>query len=175
MHALFAVPDELSGPEPGESRKERVDRELRELLGEIRVALPGTELLLGFLLILPFSANFERLHDLGRALYLVCFISTAATVALFVSPTAQHRLGFRTVDKEAMLMRANRRIVAGLALLTLAITLAAYLVASVVTGSPWSIVIAAATACWFAYCWFAFPRPVSAASPSASSRSAAAG
>jgi Family of unknown function (DUF6328) len=88
------------GAQPGEGRKERVDRELRELLEEIRVALPGVELLLGFLLILPFSAHFGALVPEQRAIYLGCLLATAASTALFVAPTAQHRLGFRTLDTE---------------------------------------------------------------------------
>ena len=152
--------DSAVGAEPGESRKARVDRELRELLEEIRVALPGIEILLGFLLILPFSGRFEILGEVDRGLYLACFLITAMTTALFVSPTAHHRLGFRKVDKELLLRRANRHVLLGLGMLALAISTAAYLVASVVVGPPWSYLIAAAIAAWFAAWWYGLrPRP----------------
>ena len=151
---MTADHDTVVGAQPGESKKERVDRELRELLEEIRVALPGIELLLGFLLVLPFTERFHVLGTVDRGIYLACFLVTAMCTALFVAPTAHHRLGFRKVDKDKLLARANKQILAGLGLLGVAITLAAYVVASVVVGSPWSYVIAGAIAAWFSIWWF---------------------
>ena len=142
------------GAQPGESKKERVDRELHELLEEIRVALPGIELLLGFLLVLPFTERFHVLGNIDRGVYLGCFLVTAMCTALFVAPTAHHRLGFRRVDKEHLLARANKQILAGLALLGVSISASSYVVASVVVGAPWSYVIAGALAVWFTVWWF---------------------
>lgn len=146
------------GPEAGESDKERVDRELREMLEEIRVALPGLQLLLGFLLILPFSAGFSDLDTAQHDVYLTCFVITAAASALLVAPTAAHRLGFRKVDKLALLLRTNRQIVAALVLIAVSLSLAAYLVASVVLDSGTAAVIAAGVALWFALWWFVVPK-----------------
>lgn len=145
---------DVVGAQPGESRKQRVDRELRELLEEIRVALPGIELLLGFLLVLPFTERFELLGGFDRAMYLACFIFTAMSTALFVAPTAHHRLGFRRVDKEHLLARSNKLILAGLVMLKIAIALAAYVVSTAVVGAPWSYVLAGAITAWFAFWWF---------------------
>ncbi len=145
------------GKQPGESPKERVDRELRELLEEIRVALPGLELLFGFLLILPFSERFEVITELQRTVYLACFVTTAAATALLIAPTARHRLGFREVDKELLVRDANRQVIAGLALVAVAIALAVYLAVSVMVGGTWAAVLAGSIAGWFGGWWFVFP------------------
>lgn len=145
------------GPEPGESPKARVDRELREMLEEIRVALPGVELLFGFLLILPFNSEFGNLDSIQRGAYLTCFLFTTASVALFVAPTAAHRFGFRRVDKLALVVRTNRQIIAGLALLAGALALAAFLVSSVVLARSWGAVVAGGVALWVALWWFVMP------------------
>lgn len=144
----------VSEASPGESSKERVDRELRELLEEIRVALPGLELLFGFLLVLPFSERFDQLGDVERGMYLTCFLFTALASALFIAPTAYHRLGFRVIDKERLLRRSNRQVVAGLVLIALAVALVSYIVSSVVLPLPWPIVVGAGIAVWFSLWWF---------------------
>ena len=146
--------DDVIGAQPGESPKERVDRELRELLEEIRVALPGVEILLGFLLVLPFTERFSTLSQLDRGVYLASFLIAAMANTLFMAPTAHHRLGFRRIDKEDLLRRSNRRILCGLALLAVAVSLAAYVVSSVVVGAPWSYAIAGGIAGWIALWWF---------------------
>ena len=84
----------VRGPQPGESRKERVDRELSELLEEIRVILPGVEILFGFLIILPFEFS-DELTGLERLLYLGAFLSVSAGLALLVAPSSYHRIRFR--------------------------------------------------------------------------------
>lgn len=145
-------------PQPGETEKERLDRELGEMLEELRVALPGVQLLLGFLLVLPFSPGFEDLASYQRDVYLACFLLTAAVVALFIAPTAAHRLGFRKVDKLLLLVRTNRQIVGGLAMLAVAIALATFLVCSVVLASRWATVTATLVALWFGVWWFVVPR-----------------
>lgn len=142
----------------GESEKERVDRELREMLEEIRVALPGVELLLGFLLILPFQSVFGDLDAVQRAVYLTCFMMTATASALLVAPTAAHRMRFRKLDKLALLVRTNRQIMGALLLIAMSLSLAAFLVSSMVLTSSVAAVIAGALAGWFALWWFVVPR-----------------
>lgn len=149
--AVAADMEEQEGP------KERVDRELRELLDEVRVALPGVELLFGFLLILPFSERFEILSGAQRGVYLVCLLATVAATALFMAPTAQHRARFREVNKEQLLLRTNRRVIAGLVLVALAIALATALLVWVVVGSLPAAVIGSLVAAWFTAWWFLLP------------------
>lgn len=147
-----------SGAQPGESPKERADRELGELLGEIRVALPGVEILLGFLLILPFNDRFAGLGDVPRGAYLVSLVVTSMAIGLFVAPTAHHRLGFRSIDKEQLLMRSNRQVLGALACVALAISLAAFVVGSVVLDERRAYVIAAGIGVWLITWWFLVPQ-----------------
>jgi Family of unknown function (DUF6328) len=147
---------ETRGPQPGESRKERVDRELRELLEEIRVILPGVEILFGFLILLPFQFR-EELTDLERILYLGAFLAVSAALALLVSPTIDHRLGFREMDKEAWLFRSNRRALAAAVLVTIGVGLAVYLVLETLLGGVLAAAIAALNGAWFIWFWFGIP------------------
>jgi hypothetical protein len=144
------------GPEPGESPKERVDRELKELLEEIRVILPGLELLLGFLIILPFTAR-EAISGFEQALYLASLIAASIGLALLVAPTIYHRIHFRDVDKEGLIFLANRLVIVASALVALAIALAVYLVVQTLLGGAIAAIIAAANALVFAWFWFGLP------------------
>ena len=84
-----------SGGEPGEDRRERVSRELIELLNELRVALPGVQVLFAFLLAVPFAQGFTRVTDFQRALYFTVIALTAVSLAFLIAPSAWHRLRFR--------------------------------------------------------------------------------
>ena len=83
-------------PEPGETPKERVDRELGELLQGLRVAVTGVQVLFAFLLTLPFAAGFDKVDTLGRWLFFIALLSAALASICFITPAAQHRLLFRT-------------------------------------------------------------------------------
>jgi hypothetical protein len=155
---LLPSPADTVGAQPDEDPKTRVDRELRELLEEIRVVLPGIELLFGFLLILPFTETFGSLSALGRGTYVACLLVTAAATALLISPSARHRIGFRDVDKELLVFSANRQVIAALILVGIAVALAVQLVVSTVFGSVWASLAASAVAAWFAGWWFVHPR-----------------
>ncbi len=144
-------------PHAGETHKERIDRELHELLEEIRVALPGVEVLFGFLLILPFSERFEALGEAQKYVFLASLLVTAVSTALLIAPTAHHRLGFRTIDKERLLFRTNRQVIVGLVLVAIAISLVVHLVVSLLFGQLWAGLLAGAIALWFAGWWFLLP------------------
>src|SRR4029077_6234371 len=98
-----------------ESKKERVDRELIELLNELRVALPGVQVLFAFMLVVPFNQRFTELTTAERCFYYAAFVSAALGVALLIAPSSYHRLRFRQGDKERMLFTSNRLMVAGMA------------------------------------------------------------
>src|SRR5215208_6031796 len=106
----------------GETRKERVDRELIELLNKLRVALPGVQFLFAFLLIVPFQQTVDRITDFQRTVYFVSLLSAAVASALLIAPAAQHRVRFRQKEKEALLRRSSRSAFAGLLVLALAIS-----------------------------------------------------
>jgi hypothetical protein len=140
-----------------ESQKARVDRELIELLNELRVALPGVQTLFAFLLIVPFSNGWKETTDFERDVYIVAVLATALSALLLIAPSAQHRLEFRAVDKEALLRISNQCAVAGIAVLAVAMTTVLFLLVEVVLGGSWAVVIGAAAAGAFAVVWFAVP------------------
>jgi hypothetical protein len=149
--------EDTTGAQPNESPKERVDRELSELLEEIRVLLPGVEILFGFLIILPFSGGLSEVSGFERVLYLASLLTTSAGLALLVSPTTYHRLRFREMDKERMLFTVNRLVIVASVLVLLGIGLAVYLVVESILGGALAGLIAAGNALWFAWFWFGLP------------------
>ena len=98
-----------------ETEKERVDREVIELLNELRVTLPGVQVLFGFLLILPFQQRFNDLNQPERTIYIVAVMATVAALICLIAPASYHRLRFRATDKQRMLFIGNRLAIAGVA------------------------------------------------------------
>jgi phosphoglycerol transferase MdoB-like AlkP superfamily enzyme len=144
-------------PEGKESKSERLDRELGELLQELRVALPGVQVLFAFLLTVPFSQGFARMTGFQRGLYFAILLSTAVTSVMFISPTAYHRLRWRDYDKEQMLLTANRLTIAGTVFLALSIGGAVYLIGDFMFGAGVASITAAAIAALLAWFWFGLP------------------
>jgi hypothetical protein len=142
---------------PEEDRTARVNRELIELLNELRVALPGVQVLFAFLLIVPFSQRFGSITSVQRAAYFVAFGCTSAATALLIAPSTYHRLRFRQRDKERMLFTANTLTIAGTVLLAVSISAAVYLVTDVLFHAAWAAVVTAANAGWFAWFWYGLP------------------
>lgn len=140
-----------------ESAGERANRELMELLNELRVALPGVQVLFAFLLTVPFTQRFGTLDDSDRRVYFAAVLATAAATLLLIAPTAHHRLRFRSGVKEHLLRMANVLAVAGLVLLALAITAVTYLIADVLYPGDTPAITAACLAGGFAVIWFVVP------------------
>jgi len=151
-----AVPDPPASTRP-ESADERADRNLNELLMELRVALPGVQVLFGFLLTVPFTIRFQSLSFQQEQLYLAALLSAAATTALLVTPTANHRLLFRKGDKEYLVVASNRLAVAGIAFMAVSMCSSIQLVTSVVFDSSTEVVITFGAAVGFAWLWFVRP------------------
>lgn len=147
---------EVSGPQPNESAKERVDRELRELLDEIRTVLPGVEILFGFLILLPFEFS-DELTGFERLLYIAAFLAVSAALALLVAPSTYHRLRFREMNKERLVFLANRMVIGATALMAFGVSSTVYLVVETLIGGVVAGVIAALNAGWFAWLWFGLP------------------
>lgn len=141
----------------GETPWERVDRNLVELLGELRVALPGVQVLFAFLLIVPFNPGFASVTPLQKGLYFGTLVCTTAAAALLIAPTVHHRVTFRRQDKEFIVLLANRLAIAGLALLAVAMTGAITLITDVILGTIAAAVTSAATAIAFGWLWYAIP------------------
>ena len=140
-----------------ESRKERVDRELDEMLSEVRVALPGVGILFAFLLTLPFTERFLDLDSTQRRVYFASFLCAAGAIALLISPSAYHRLHFRDGDKEQMLFTSTHLMVTGLGLTALAIAGSVFVITDLLYETVAGSLVAAATSAWFAWFWFALP------------------
>ena len=140
-----------------ESEKERVDRELSELLDEVRVAIPGAEVLFAFLLGVAFTERFTEATSLQRTVYFATLLCTAGAAALLIAPSAYHRLRFRDGDKAQMLFSATRMMIASLVLLLIAISGVVFLVGDVLYSSWFAGLAGALTACWFLWFWFGLP------------------
>jgi len=140
-----------------EDPKQRVDRELIELLNELRVALPGVQVLFAFLLIVPFTERFAQVDDVARYVYFGALLAAAASSALLIAPSAIHRLRFRDPEKEEILLTSNRLLVAGTAFLAVAMTATVFVIAEAMFGIAAGIAIAAATAVWFTWFWYGLP------------------
>jgi hypothetical protein len=140
-----------------ENKKQRVDRELIELLNELRVALPGVQVLFAFLLTVPFAQRFAGASGLQRAAFFLSLLATAVASVLFITPTAYHRLRWREPDKERMLFTANRLTIAGMVFLATAMAAAVFLVTDVIYGTWQAAVISAGVAGLLAWFWFGLP------------------
>jgi predicted membrane channel-forming protein YqfA (hemolysin III family) len=140
-----------------EDKASRLDRELIELLNELRVALPGVQVLFAFLLTVPFSQRFGSVTGSQRGVYFFSVLATAAATVLFIAPTAYHRLRWRDRDKEQMLRSANRMAIAGTVFLALSITAVVYLTTSVLFGTSMAIAVAAGVAGLVSWLWYALP------------------
>ena len=148
----------MTGPEPtSESRKQRVDRELNELLSELRIALPGVQMLFAFLLTVPFYTRFETLTGLSRAVFFATFVFTTIAAVFMIAPSSNHRISFRAKDKESLLLRANRFALVGVAFLALAICGVMFFIAGMVLGPEWAPHAAGATATLIALTWYLAP------------------
>jgi amino acid transporter len=146
-----------SGGEPGEDRRERVSRELIELLNELRVALPGVQVLFAFLLAVPFAQGFTRVTDFQRALYFTVIALTAVSLALLIAPSAWHRLRFRQQDKERILRASNTMSIAGLGFLALAMVGAVMLIADFIYTPTLTIVSGVVAALVYGALWYVLP------------------
>jgi MFS family permease len=140
-----------------ESEAERDDRNLAELLQELRVTGLGVQVLFGFLLSLPFSNRFVRLSHGQRELYLVTLVLSALATALLLGPVAYHRLVFRRGQKEGLVRSASVMAIAGLAVVGLAVSAAVLLVTSFVASGVTAGLITVSVAGVFGLLWFAFP------------------
>jgi hypothetical protein len=140
-----------------ESEAERADRNLAELLQELRVAGLGVQVLFGFLLSLPFTSRFTQLSPGQRNLYLGAIVLAAVATALLLGPVAYHRLVFRQGQKERLVRAANLMAISGLAAVGLAVSTAVLLVTDYVSSGLTAGLITAFVTLLFAGLWFALP------------------
>jgi hypothetical protein len=146
-----------SGGQPQENEKERIDRELIELLNELRVALPGVQVLFAFLLTVPFAQGFATTTSFQRDLFFGILAATAISAALLIAPSSWHRLRFRQQDKKQIMFISNRMTIAGLGFLALAMIGAVMLIADYVFSDTMTIVAGVVATLLFGTLWYALP------------------
>ena len=140
-----------------ESEQERHNRELIELLNELRVALPGVQVLFAFLLAVPFANGFPKLSELDRDVFFVAFIATALSTVCLIAPSSYHRLRWRQDDKERMLLISNALTIVGLFLLAVAITATVFVITDFLFHHSWAAAFSALVAATFLLLWYGLP------------------
>jgi hypothetical protein len=140
-----------------ESSEERHNRELIELLNELRVALPGVQVLFAFLLAVPFANGFPKLSQTGRDVFFAAFIATALSTVLLIAPSSYHRLRWRQRDKERLLVISNVLTIAGLLSLAVAITCVVFVITDFLFHTAWAATFTAFIAAMFLLLWYGLP------------------
>jgi hypothetical protein len=142
-----------------EGRKERVDRELIELLNEVRVALPGVQVLFAFLLVVPFQQGFSQVTDLTRFVYFSGLVSSAVAVAFLIAPATYHRMNLRrgVEEKEEMLILSSRFTLVGTVFIALGIVCSLFVVADVLFGDAVALGFALGFAILITILWYGVP------------------
>jgi hypothetical protein len=149
------APTEVGGR--SEEEQARLNWQLQELLGELRVALPGVQVLFAFLLAVPFAQGFGDVTAFQEKVFFATLLCAAAASAFLIAPTALHRLRFGHGQKPLLIRVANRLAITGLAFLALAIVGAVMLVSDYLFGVAVTVVVSALVAILFAALWFMLP------------------
>jgi hypothetical protein len=140
-----------------ETEEERLDRNLSELLQELRVALPGVQVLFAFLLAVPFQQNFTTITGFQKGAYFGTLVCTAISAVMLISPTAYHRLTFRYQQKRRLVYYSNQFSIIGLVFLALAMIGAIMLITDVLFGGTATLLMTLATVLVFGFFWFGLP------------------
>jgi Family of unknown function (DUF6328) len=140
-----------------ETEEERLDRNLGELLQELRVALPGVQVLFAFLLAVPFQQGFEKIDQFQKWLFFAILMLTALSAALLISPSAYHRMTFRMQQKDQLVFIANKLTIAGLGCLALAMTGAIMLVTDLLFGTVATVIATSGALTAFVLLWYVLP------------------
>lgn len=149
------VTERPSGRE--ESEDTRLDRNLGELLQELRIALPGVQVLFAFLLAVPFQQNFNEISAFEKKIYFATLLCTALSAVLLIAPSSYHRMTFHLQQKHELVFLANRFAIAGLSFLALAMTGAIVLITDLLFGGVATVVTGIATASTFITLWYVLP------------------
>jgi hypothetical protein len=150
-----------------ETPKERADRELIELLNELRVVLPGVTVLLAFLLAVPFAKGWPKVTPFERDVFVVAFLAAAVSVMLLTAPSSYHRIRFRHGDKEHMVKIGNRLALAGIAAFSVALEAVVLLVMTYVVSKTAGFIAVATLAVVVGTLWYGLPLWAAARDPRA--------
>lgn len=140
-----------------ESSTQRHNRELIELLNELRVLLPGVQIIFAFLLAVPFTDRFKEIGDTNRAIYFATLCCAAMAALLLIAPSALHRIDFRLIDKGALVKISNRLAIAGSFFIALAMVGALSFVSLLLYGTTATIIVATIATALFVGGWYVMP------------------
>jgi hypothetical protein len=146
--------------EPDESADARQNRQLTELLNELRVALPGVQMMFGFLLAVPFSPRFSEISSNQQGLYYTAFLTAAAASVCFIAPTAFHRIVWQRGAKRRLLGVSNVFAIVGTIFLAVAITAVVLFITSFLYGSSLAAFVGGLTVAAFVLLWYVLPLAV---------------
>jgi Family of unknown function (DUF6328) len=138
------------------SREER-NQELIELLNELRVALPGVQVLFAFLLIVPFSNGWKNVTELQTDVYYAAFLCAAISSIFLIAPSVNHRLRWRHGEKERILIAANRSAIAGTVFLAGGMTATVFLITDLLFSNGWAALATACIGGGFTWFWYGLP------------------
>jgi hypothetical protein len=141
-------------PQRDESPAERADRELIELLNELRIVLPGVTVLLAFLVAVPFAKGWAKVDSFQRDVFLVAFLATGVSVAFLTAPSSYHRLRFRAGNKEHLVRVGSRLTIAGIAAFAVALEAVVLLVVDYVVSTTAAIVTTVCFSLVVAVLWY---------------------
>ena len=148
--------DEHEFDEP-ETERERLNRNLGELLQELRVTQTGVQILTGFLLTLPFTQRFGTIDGVQRYAYLAVLVGSVIATGLIIAPVAFHRLLFRHHQRRWLVRNANRAARAGLVALAFTTSGVVFLVFDLVTNRDVAVVAGVVSLLFFGAVWAAYP------------------
>jgi membrane-bound acyltransferase YfiQ involved in biofilm formation len=140
-----------------EDEQDRLNRQMMELLNELRVAMPGVQVLFGFLLTVPFQQRFQRVNEFQETVYFVTLIAAAAATAFLIAPSAYHRLMLEQHDKPNIIHIGSGQMIAGLCALAIAMNGAVLLVTDVLFDASTVTVTLVAMGALYLTLWFGFP------------------
>ena len=141
-------------PDRSEEEQERLNRQMTELLNELRVAMPGVQVLFGFLLAVPFQQRFQDVDAFQRDVYFVTLLAAAVASAFLIAPSAYHRIAFQTHDKPRIIRVGSVQHVCGLVALAIAMNGAILLVTDLLFQASTVVVTVILTSSLFAWLWF---------------------
>jgi Family of unknown function (DUF6328) len=140
-----------------ESKGERLNRELGELLQELRVILPGVQVLLAFLLTAPFQQRFGAIPGSMRNAFFAAIVCATLATACLIAPSAHHRMRWRAGEKERLVRVGNQLTIVGTVFLAAAIVLALYVVTDMLFTTNLAVLTAVGALVVFAGLWYAVP------------------
>ncbi len=150
----MAAADADRHPRRSEEEQERLNRQMLELLNELRVAMPGVQVLFGFLLTVPFQQGWRRVNEFQENVYFVTLIAAAVATAFLIAPSAYHRMTFQHREKPNIIRIGTAQMVVGLLALAVAMNGAVLFVTDVLFDSGTTIVAVVCLGALYATLWF---------------------